>query len=608
MLKHIVFILLFFLSLHASAQKVSPKVNLLYFNDSNTHYTIKDVLHNSPTLFTKDLNTSKAKFPAHTSLWLKFSSRDTHKKQILKFLDIRLDKMSVYTKEGALIYEVGDKVPFNAREFKDAQIALSLDTLGSDKDILYIHFTNEDKSDLSYNTLTKEEYLENTFFKKEFQAFFFGALSIMLLYNFIFYLFLRNQTFFIYIVYHILVFIVMLYYNGMISQYYFPDSYNINGGNVPVFFLYLCVILAIEFLRTFLDIKDYTPRLDKLLRIFIGLIAILLILNPLELTPTHLPTLIMVPLSLLLIFTSAYHSFVLKRKVALFFFLGWLIMLLAIIVTAMLSFGLIVRNDFTSYIFQLGVLTEVTLLSLGLAYQYKMAQEELLKKSEILHKQSKLASMGEMLANISHQWRQPLSEINAVAMKIDADYYQKVLTQETLESDLQRIEGITHYMSETVESFNSYFKKDKHRQDTSLKEILQNVLTLLSGSLNDIDIKITSQEYSTLNVHKNELTQVILVILNNAIDALLENKIINKTITINIKKEEQKHILEISDNAGGIKTDNVEKVFEPYFTTKFKSDGIGIGLYMAKMLVQESLNGSLTLKNINNGAKFTITL
>jgi signal transduction histidine kinase len=230
------------------------------------------------------------------------------------------------------------------------------------------------------------------------------------------------------------------------------------------------------------------------------------------------------------------------------------------------------------------------------------------KKDEILREQSKLSSMGEMLRNIAHQWRQPLSEINAVAMKIDADFYKKRLDASTLEADIQRIENITNHMSNTIESFNSYFKKNKQVDTTTLKIVLDKSLHIMDALLKNIKVDIDIEDNSNVNLNISEFIQVLHIILNNAVDALTFKNIENKTITIKVKKSYDKHILEIEDNAGGIKEENLNKIFEPYFSTKFKSNGIGIGLYIAKIIIEDNLKGTLSVSNTLKGARFTIAI
>jgi C4-dicarboxylate-specific signal transduction histidine kinase len=260
------------------------------------------------------------------------------------------------------------------------------------------------------------------------------------------------------------------------------------------------------------------------------------------------------------------------------------------------------------YLLEFTLIVEVLSFSMVLATKMEDSQKEKLKKEKIILEQSKLASMGEMLQNISHQWRQPLSEINAVVMKIDADFSKKRLDADSLENDLQRVENITNHMSQTIESFSAYFKESKELDLTTIEQVLHKALDIIQNRLKDIDITILIEDRTLLSLNTSDFIQVILVLLNNGVDAMQLKDIREKKIIIRVKKVEDKSILEIEDNGGGVKQDIFEKIFEPYFTTKFKSDGIGIGLYMAKRLVEDSLKGEIAVQNTQTGAKLSIRL
>jgi signal transduction histidine kinase len=252
--------------------------------------------------------------------------------------------------------------------------------------------------------------------------------------------------------------------------------------------------------------------------------------------------------------------------------------------------------------------TEVLFFSIVIATKINDSKAEKLKKERIILEQSKFVSMGEMLQNISHQWRQPLTEINAVAMKIDADFTTRRLDAKSLELDLQRIENVTNHLSQTVDSFSTYFKESKELDSTTIEKILCKALDIMKSKLENIDVEIVIEDRRTMLLNTSDFIQVILVVLNNAIDAMNLKNIVDKKITICIKQVEQRSILEIEDNGKGIKKEILDKIFEPYFTTKFKSDGIGIGLYMAKRLVEDSLKGEINAENTKTGAKLSIKL
>ena len=613
MFRQLLFVLLMFLPLFASAGEKDVKVKLFYYNETNQSYNLQEIINHSDILFTQELLSPHLKFPPNTTLFIKLqleNPTDVNVNKVVKFLDIRLDRMDLYSDNGKLLNSEGDRVPFSNRKYDDAQIAVDISAKAHSESTLYLKFSNKDKMELSYRIYDKTEYVKDIVFKKVMHAFFFGALLIMLIYNIVLYLFIREKAFLVYILYHITVMAVMFYYNGMVSQYYRPDEYGVNGGNVPAVLSYLSIVLAIEFLRYFLNTKEYTPKMDRWLLFFIYFNAVLLILAPFEISSKHIPIFNMMFLSIFLLYVSGYHSFVLKRKIALFYLLGWVVMLVAIIITGLLSFGYVERNDFTAYIFQIGIVIEITLLSMGLAYRYKINQDQLREKNKILHEQSKLAAMGEMMSHISHQWRQPLSEINAVAMTIETAYRRDTLDAQMLDKNIEAIETITEYMSKTIQDFNGYFKSNKKSVSVSPGSVVAKAVNLVySGSQNrEIEIGVSVETSEPIKVVEGELIQVLLVLLNNARDVLESEELEERWIKVDVRKVYQRIHISVEDNGGGIKEEHLSKVFEPYFTTKFEVQGTGIGLYMSKMIVEESLGGSLNVVNSSHGAKFTIVL
>lgn len=609
--KAVVLLLVLYIHLFALYDSDSSPVDILYFHDCNRTYDIVRVIDQADRLFRKHLQSNNAKFSPNATVWMKIKINnisDLKSEKVLKFLDIRLDQMDIYSKEGRFIYSIGDRVPYSSRSYNDAQIAIDINAAAHSRNVIYIKFSNENQSDLTYQFFEKELYEKDLIFKKGMHAFFFGALLIMLVYNFVLYLFIRERAFLTYIIYHTVVLIVMLYHTGFMVQFWHPDAYDVNAGNVPTFLIYLSIILVMLFLENFLHIRIHTPRLDKFLYLLIYLNTLLLMLDLFNITPVYLPILIAVPISVLVLFIASYYTFVLKSRLALFYLSGWLTMLVASIVTGLTSYGVVERNDFTAYIFQTGIMIEIALLSMGLAYRYKVNQDKLAEKSRVIHEQAKLASMGEMLRHIAHQWRQPLSEINSVAMKIETDHRRNTLDERSLDKNIEQIENITEHMSQTIRDFNGYFKSDKEKTRVILEEVVDKALDLVLSGLTRSDIKVEKivESREEVDIVEGELIQVLLVLLNNARDALKTDGAREQWIKIRITKEGSKNLIEIEDSGGGIENADLEKVFEPYFTTKFESQGVGIGLYMAKMIVEESLGGRLSVSNGTDGAKFAL--
>jgi len=239
----------------------------------------------------------------------------------------------------------------------------------------------------------------------------------------------------------------------------------------------------------------------------------------------------------------------------------------------------------------------------------KRVKEEIAKtqeKDQLLMHQSKLAALGEMLGNIAHQWRHPLTRLSLLIQNLSMAYEKNRLDKEYVENFQQKALSQIEYMSQTIDDFTNFFKKDTKKETFCPKEIIEQALQLMDARIkqNKLEIKFDIENTEPVEGYKSEFSQVILNIINNAIDILKERNIEDKKIWIRIKGK----TIEIEDNAGGIPEDIKDKIFEPYFTTKFQSQGTGIGLYMSRVIITQHFDGELYAYNSENGAVFVIDL
>lgn len=245
---------------------------------------------------------------------------------------------------------------------------------------------------------------------------------------------------------------------------------------------------------------------------------------------------------------------------------------------------------------------------------------ELNKNQNILHQQSKMAAMGEMIGNIAHQWRQPLSTITTASSGIVLQKEMGILNDEFFLDALKKINLSAQHLSKTIDDFRNFFSPHKIKSKVLIKDLFTTTLGLISSQFNAKDIKIVKNiENIEFITYENELVQALINILNNARDELIKlpsDK--EKFIFIDVRKNIEKGIIEIiiKDNAGGVEEEFLNKIFEPYFTTKHKSQGTGIGLYMTEEIIVKHLKGQIFVKNkkfnYNNksyiGASFKIEL
>ncbi len=245
--------------------------------------------------------------------------------------------------------------------------------------------------------------------------------------------------------------------------------------------------------------------------------------------------------------------------------------------------------------------------------------EENRKKDTMIAEQSRLASLGEMIGNIAHQWRQPLSAISTSASSLIVQNELGILNQNDLSPALEKIIEKTHFLSQTIEDFRNFIEGKKEKVEFVVSSAIDSALSVVDSSISNhyVTVKKNYQDIIFITNYKNEFIQAILNIINNAKDALDEkHEKEDRFIFITVKRVKNNAIIVFQDNAGGIPSDIITKVFEPYFTTKHQSQGTGLGLYMTYKIITESMKGFIKVENREFtyqeqnyfGARFTIEL
>lgn len=257
----------------------------------------------------------------------------------------------------------------------------------------------------------------------------------------------------------------------------------------------------------------------------------------------------------------------------------------------------------------IGVFTNIT--------KQKEQDLELKEKERLIFQQSKMASMGEMLENIAHQWRQPLSVISTAATGTKMEKEFGISNEKTEIERLTLINDSAQYLSQTIDDFRDFFKPNKEKEEFFISEVIDIALNIVQSKFKNrnIQIKLEVDEVK-IKEFKSELVQVVINILNNARDILEEREIDERFISIKVTKNDKNAIITIQDSGGGIPEDILDKLFEPYFTTKNKTQGTGIGLYMSEEIINKHMNGTISALNKKyeidgktfNGAMFRVSI
>jgi signal transduction histidine kinase len=249
-----------------------------------------------------------------------------------------------------------------------------------------------------------------------------------------------------------------------------------------------------------------------------------------------------------------------------------------------------------------------------LEYQVEEKIKKVQKQEKMMIHQSRQAAMGEMLESIAHQWRQPLNIISISVANLEIQAMLGEIDNKNLIEKLQTISLNTNYMSDTIDDFRNFLSPNRNIVSFNLKNSIQEVLTILDAQLKNKNINYTIKEKKPMSSSgvENEFKQVIFVLISNAKDAIvskIENKELDSgNIFITISEKNNKAIIDIEDDGGGIKDNILQSVFDPYFSTKVSSHGTGIGLYMAKNIIESRMQGTISVKNTKYGCCFTIEL
>jgi len=253
---------------------------------------------------------------------------------------------------------------------------------------------------------------------------------------------------------------------------------------------------------------------------------------------------------------------------------------------------------------------ELRKLNKTLEKRIKKEVEKNRDKDRVLFQQSRLAAMGEMIGNIAHQWRQPLSELGIILYKM-----KKIYKKHSGKNDLDFFENydsskkVIKKMSDTIDDFRNFFNPHRPSEAFSITSALDDAMLVMQGTLqrHEISLRVDIKDEVCIKGYLSEFSQVLINLLNNSKDAFNQNLSDNRVINLEIKKFDENYaMISFKDNAGGIKKDILDKIFEPYFTTKHASIGTGLGLYMSRMIIQNSMGGELNVENSDKGVCFCI--
>uniref|UniRef100_UPI00404733DA ATP-binding protein n=1 Tax=Aliarcobacter sp. TaxID=2321116 RepID=UPI00404733DA len=419
----------------------------------------------------------------------------------------------------------------------------------------------------------------------------FGILIMTIVYTFIRYIYSKEIFYISYCFMQVFSLIYILAYSNL-----FKISILIQEIS-----LVLASICAILFAINFYEGK-FIPKITNYKELIINT----LLLNIVILTAFyHYMLFEYIPYTIIytILFISIIFNLKQGFKPTLIYVIGWSIFCILLFVF-----------DFKNYYIQKGYVDivlsvfaiEAMLFTISIAYKYNDLKNKNKSFEKMILQQSKFVKSGEMIANITHQFRQPLNNISYILMNLKKKFNNQTLEKEYFDKKVIQVNEQVEFLSKTIDDFKEFYTISKEKEIFSVKDGINNALTILSADLktNNIDLNLKFDTYEEIKILgvKNELSQVILSIVSNSIDALKNTE--NPIIEITVSSSSAEVIICILDNGGGIKSKNIKKIFEPYFSTK--EEGIGIGLYLTQMIIEEGFLGKINVENKKEGVLFSL--
>jgi signal transduction histidine kinase len=612
--------LFFFTFLHSKTLEVGTEE--FYKTKDYMLYTLaEDINETLDSLLSKEWFDNKKTFniPANASkaYWAKLKLKNIATQPIIYYLksENQFTYHIIYylLKEGKVVERIEDGVISKnpKREFNVNHMIFPLSLASGEEAEVFFKIQNYNKIDIDFSLVTKEYLLDFYQTYNLLEGLFFGGMLMMMFYNLFLYFLLKFRAYLYYVLY---TFWLTVYFAGLFgfSQRYFAGYTWIFYISSGAFFVSMTL-----FIQAILNLKEQLPKINKILNYFMiyFIVATLINIIVLEFEQFFYAQVLfnlffmLVPLYVTLVILVTYYlAYFKKDSVARIYSWVWTIVSFVGLLLPLVYLNIIETDIPSDYIFQFLILFEVLCFSFILAYKIKIIQKEQSEQQVLLVEQSKLASMGEMISTIAHQWRQPLSEINGVVLKMDIDYRKEKLTEEKFNNHLNDIERITSYLSKTIHDFMNLFSHKKELEEFLLRDALKSSKRLASLFIKE---KITFSNINNINIkmvgYQSELIQALLIVIHNSIDAARSKKKL-AVIIIDIKEIDNNIHINIEDNGGGISEKILKDIFNPYFTTKHESQGTGLGLYILKMIIEESMSGTVKIFNKNKGVNCKIVI
>lgn len=608
MIKVLVFILFFVLNLYAEDNLT---ISTSYYLDQEnlTLNQIKEIKSFIPS------NGENLGF-MNQNVWIKIDLKNNSKEElsrIFKFTFPYMDYITIYKDDK--IEKYGRTNNYNTDMISIDNNVFRVKIRALEEQTVFININSSYTIKTYMENFSEDDYIHDIFFKKSLLYFCYGIIFSLIFYNFFIWYSTRKKEFFYYVVFHFSLLGGIISWSGFGFQYIWPNfpEFNYYSYGILVNLIIGCQILYVIY---YLDTDKFLPKITSFLKMLSKVFIIFSITSPF-LEYILLYELASILSTLFLLGITIYLALVKKSILAFYIFASELLLILGNIFMLMSDIGVIEGSFFTDYFYIFGASVEVILMSFALSYKYNelekqkvIEEQKRIKTEQMLIDKQKLSSIGENFNHLVHQFRQPLSQINSVVYLIYSAFKKEKLTDEVMEENLNNIESQTTYLSKTLEYFRNFTSHDETIEIFRLSDFIEKVETILDHVLKKHHIALQTSFDSILQLKTNEtqLLQIMSVIITNAKDAFKESGIEEPKIILKITQENSILNITISNKAGAIDPLIIDKIFEPYYSTKENSEGTGLGLYITKLIVETKLNSSISVNTDKEWTTFVIRL
>jgi len=616
-MKYILLLLFFFTGvLFSSTLNIKNKDNyqlIAYYEYSESNIEGNNPLEINPFSWVKEKEELSS--ASYQPYWVHFTLNNQTEKERRFFLTSSRSYIFSFeyflVKNGEVSFYDKDDLFYRTSkgEFKTSYRTFPLVLEAHKKVDVFFKISNANRIAIPSQLVTEKYLLKESMLHYFLEGLFFATIMIMALYNLNLYFITKYKPHLYYLCYS---FFLILYQSSAVGILHFLTDFS-------PFIIYLVhsigtvgfIVAIIFFIYELFDVKKKLVNLNIIfysiiLMFFLWEIGVIISyqLNSYQYIEFFYNLInITIPIYIIFVLFILYYLFYkLKNRIAFIYAVGWSFVALSGMFIVLSNMGFIEKNFSIDYFFQIVMMVETLLLSILLAYQIKELKEKQQKQEILLLRQNRLASMGEMINIIAHQWRQPLAGINGVVLQFDVELRKAGQLNNLYEKYLDDIENLTKHLSKTISDFMNFFKRDKVIETFYTREVFDELQSIILKRLESkIVLKYTETKEIKLKSYRSELLQVLLIIVNNAIDACLLSKNNISTIIIAVSEEKDAVLIAIENDGEKIQEEIVDKIFDPYFTTKHQSKGTGMGLYIVKMIIEKSMLGEVHIYNKNDG-------